>query len=216
MLKCLLIVVFSSFSNGQRFSGVYIAVDIGIQSYEENTTSVVDVYALAQKMSEDRNGIISTTEYYNYIYKVRVDCGCDRSKTTTTTTTATCLRRDSTCSWRSTNTTPLRSIFGLKFRLQLVTLRQQVSFTIMRSSHWTIKLGIQTAGRKESFHSLVFVLTRLHFGQWNSLPFSLHFDCPVVCQNVSLLATRMIIELPYGNNVSRFTPLLSVSLVMTS
>ena len=47
--------------------------------------------------------------------------------------------------------------------------------------HWTIQLGIQW---------LVFILTQLHFVQWSSLPILFaKFECPVGCQNVSLLAT---------------------------
>ena len=59
------------------------------------------------------------------------------------------------------------------------------------AGHWTIKLGIQTAGRSKSFQSLVFILiTQLHCaGQWSSsIPFA-KFDCPVALQNISRLAT---------------------------
>ena len=44
--------------------------------------------------------------------------------------------------------------------------------------HWTIKLGRQTVRRNKSFHSLVFVLTQLHFGQCSSRPFCL--PCMIV------------------------------------
>ena len=46
---------------------------------------------------------------------------------------------------------------------------------------WTIKLGIQTSGRNKSFQSLIFVLTPLYLGQWNSFPYclpSLHVQWP--------------------------------------
>ena len=41
------------------------------------------------------------------------------------------------------------------------------------AGHWTIRLCIQMAGSNKSFQCLVFVLTQLHFGQWNSPPFCL-------------------------------------------
>ena len=40
------------------------------------------------------------------------------------------------------------------------------------AGNWTIKLGI-LAGHNQSTQSLVFLLTQLHFGQWNSLQFCL-------------------------------------------
>ena len=86
--------------------------------------------------------------------------------------------------------------------------------------HWTIKLGRQNGrllhwskccyvSKKTNFrnflfgqpfvyvssYSLVFVLTQLHFGHWSSLPLlSAKFECPVACQNFSLLDT-----IPTGN-----------------
>ena len=57
-------------SDGQRFTGIFIAVDIGVQSHEENKTSLVDVFELSKRMRADRNGIISSAEHYNYIYEV--------------------------------------------------------------------------------------------------------------------------------------------------
>ena len=68
------------------------------------------------------------------------------------------------------------------------------------------QIGIKACHSK-SFQSLVFVLKQLLFGQWSSLPFCLasltvqwpmqqssilsgKFDCPVACQNLSLLAAH--------------------------
>ena len=61
------------------------------------------------------------------------------------------------------------------------------------SGHWTIKFAVD---RNKSFQTLVFVLmpTHLRFGQWNSLPLSAKFDCPVTRQGVSLLATAHACE----------------------
>ena len=60
-----------SFSDGLGFSGVYIAVDIGIKSHEESKTSVVDVFELSKNLRQDRHGIVCTLEHYNFIYQVR-------------------------------------------------------------------------------------------------------------------------------------------------
>lgn len=62
-----------SFSDGLGFSGVYIAVDIGIKSHEENKTSVVDVFELSKNLRRDRHGIVSTLEHYNFIYQVSLN-----------------------------------------------------------------------------------------------------------------------------------------------
>ena len=59
------------FSDGLGFSGVYIAVDIGIKSHEESKTSVVDVFELSKNLRQDRHGIVCTLEHYNFIYQVR-------------------------------------------------------------------------------------------------------------------------------------------------
>ena len=59
-----------SFSDGLGFSGVYIAVDIGIRSNEESKTSVVDVFELSKNLRRDRHGIVCTLEHYNFIYQV--------------------------------------------------------------------------------------------------------------------------------------------------
>ncbi|KAL9986464.1 hypothetical protein ACROYT_G000618 [Oculina patagonica] len=56
-------------SDGLGFSGVYIAVDIGIKSHEESKTSVVDVFELSKKLRRDRHGIVCTLEHYNFIYQ---------------------------------------------------------------------------------------------------------------------------------------------------
>ena len=59
-----------SFSDGLGFSGVYIAVDIGIKSHEESKTSVVDVFELSKNLRRDRHGTVCTLEHYNFIYQV--------------------------------------------------------------------------------------------------------------------------------------------------
>ena len=59
-----------SFSDGLGFSGVYIAVDIGIRSNEESKTSVVDVFELSKNLRRDRHGLVCTLEHYNFIYQV--------------------------------------------------------------------------------------------------------------------------------------------------
>lgn len=58
------------FSDGLGFSGVYIAVDIGIKSNEESKTSVVDVFELSKNLRRDRHGIVCALEHYNFIYQV--------------------------------------------------------------------------------------------------------------------------------------------------
>lgn len=58
------------FSDGLGFSGVYIAVDIGIKSHEESKTSVVDVFELSKNLRRDRHGIVCALEQYNFIYQV--------------------------------------------------------------------------------------------------------------------------------------------------
>ena len=57
------------FSDGLGFTGVYIAVDIGIKSHEENKTSVVDVFELSKNLRRDRHGIVSTFDHYNFTYQ---------------------------------------------------------------------------------------------------------------------------------------------------
>ena len=52
------------------FTGVYIAVDIGVKSHEESKTSVVDVFELSKNLRQDRHGIVCTLEHYNFIYQV--------------------------------------------------------------------------------------------------------------------------------------------------
>ena len=52
------------------FTGVYIAVDIGVKSHEESKTSVVDVFELSKNLRQDRHGIVCTLEHYNLIYQV--------------------------------------------------------------------------------------------------------------------------------------------------
>ena len=59
------------FSDGLGFTGVYIAVDIGIKSHEESKTSVVDVFELSKNLRHDRHGIVCSLEHYNFIYQVR-------------------------------------------------------------------------------------------------------------------------------------------------
>lgn len=56
-------------SDGLGFSGVYIAVDIGVKSHEESKTSVVDVFELSKNLRQDRHGIVCTLEHYNFIYQ---------------------------------------------------------------------------------------------------------------------------------------------------
>jgi len=56
-------------SDGLGFSGVYIAVDIGIKSHEESKTSVVDVFELSKNLRRDRHGIVCTLDHYNFIYQ---------------------------------------------------------------------------------------------------------------------------------------------------
>ena len=59
-----------SFSDGLGFTGVYIAVDIGVKSHEESKTSVVDVFELSKNLRRDRPGIVCSLEHYNFIYQV--------------------------------------------------------------------------------------------------------------------------------------------------
>lgn len=56
-------------SDGLGFTGVYIAVDIGVKSHEESKTSVVDVFELSKNLRNDRHGIVCTLEHYNFIYQ---------------------------------------------------------------------------------------------------------------------------------------------------
>ena len=58
------------FSDGLGFTGVYIAVDIGVKSHEESKTSVVDVFELSKNLRRDRHGIVCSLEHYNFIYQV--------------------------------------------------------------------------------------------------------------------------------------------------
>ena len=60
-----------SFSDGLGFTGVYIAVDIGVKSHEESKTSVVDVFELSKNLRRDRHGIVCSLEHYNFIYQVK-------------------------------------------------------------------------------------------------------------------------------------------------
>ena len=65
-------------------------------------------------------------------------------------------------------------------------------------------LAVQTAGHNISFHSLVFVLTQLQFGQWSSLPFCLPsfiVQWPTRICRFSLLC--MIVKLVYGKYVNQ-------------
>ena len=59
------------FSDGLGFTGVYIALDIGIMSHEESKTSIVDVFELTKNLRRDRHGIVSSLDRYNFIYQVR-------------------------------------------------------------------------------------------------------------------------------------------------
>lgn len=59
------------FSDGLGFTGVYIALDIGIMSHEESKTSIVDVFELSKSLRRDRHGIVSSLDRYNFIYQVR-------------------------------------------------------------------------------------------------------------------------------------------------
>ena len=59
------------FSDGLGFTGVYIALDIGIMSHEESKTSVVDVFELSKNLRRERHGIVSSLSHYNFIYQVR-------------------------------------------------------------------------------------------------------------------------------------------------
>ena len=60
-----------SFSDGLGFTGVYIAVDIGVKSHEESKTSVVDVFELSKNLRRDRHSIVCSLEHYNFIYQVK-------------------------------------------------------------------------------------------------------------------------------------------------
>ena len=71
------------------------------------------------------------------------------------------------------------------------------------AGHWTIKLGIQTAGRNKSFQSLVFTLAELFCVQWKSSILSAKFDYPVACQNASHFAAAHDCETGLLTNVSR-------------
>ena len=63
--------VFFLFSDGQGYTGVYVAVDIGIRSHEESSNSIVDVFEMSKKLRRDRQGIICSLEHYNFTYQVR-------------------------------------------------------------------------------------------------------------------------------------------------
>ena len=63
--------MYLSFSDGLGFTGVYIAVDIGVKSHEESKTSVVDVFELSKNLRRDRHGIVCSLEHYNFIYQVK-------------------------------------------------------------------------------------------------------------------------------------------------
>lgn len=60
------------FSDGLGFTGVYIALDIGIMSHEESKTSVVDVFELSKNLRRERHGIVCSLNHYNFIYQVRI------------------------------------------------------------------------------------------------------------------------------------------------
>jgi hypothetical protein len=62
-------------SDGQGFTGVFVALDIGIRSHEESKTSVVDLYELSKRLRQGRSGIIGTIQLYNYTYQVSNDAG---------------------------------------------------------------------------------------------------------------------------------------------
>ncbi|XP_046858980.1 uncharacterized protein LOC124452463 isoform X2 [Xenia sp. Carnegie-2017] len=61
-------------SDGQGYTGVFIAVAIGSRVYEESgKKSIVDVFDCVNKMRSDRNQIVSSKELFAYIYKVFED-----------------------------------------------------------------------------------------------------------------------------------------------
>ncbi|KAK3717862.1 hypothetical protein QZH41_004279 [Actinostola sp. cb2023] len=57
-------------SDGQGFTGVYVALDIGIRSHEESKNSVVDLFELAKRLRQGRCGIINSLQLYNFAYQV--------------------------------------------------------------------------------------------------------------------------------------------------
>ncbi|EDO45751.1 predicted protein, partial [Nematostella vectensis] len=57
-------------SDGQGFTGVFVALDIGVRSHEESKTSVVDLFEVAKRLRQARCGIISSLPHYNFIYQV--------------------------------------------------------------------------------------------------------------------------------------------------
>ena len=69
-LNCVILYVSPTSSDGQGYSGVYVAVDIGIRSHEESSNSVVDVFEMAKKLRRDRQGIICSLEHFNFTYQV--------------------------------------------------------------------------------------------------------------------------------------------------
>ena len=59
------------YRNGQGYTGVAIATDIGLRVYtESDKKSIVDVFDCVNKMRNDRNGIVSSKDLYKYIFKV--------------------------------------------------------------------------------------------------------------------------------------------------
>ncbi|XP_029193481.2 uncharacterized protein LOC114959565 isoform X1 [Acropora millepora] len=68
-------------SDGLGFTGVYIALDIGIMSHEESKTSIVDVFELSKSLRRDRHGIVSSLDRYNFIYQALYEytVNCDKS-----------------------------------------------------------------------------------------------------------------------------------------
>ncbi|XP_074613168.1 uncharacterized protein LOC141873161 isoform X2 [Acropora palmata] len=68
-------------SDGLGFTGVYIALDIGIMSHEESKTSIVDVFELTKNLRRDRHGIVSSLDRYNFIYQALYEytVNCDKS-----------------------------------------------------------------------------------------------------------------------------------------
>ncbi|XP_068740581.1 uncharacterized protein [Montipora capricornis] len=69
-------------SDGLGFTGVYIALDIGIKSHEESKTSVVDVFELSKNLRHDRHGIVCSLDHYNFIYQALYEytVNCDKSE----------------------------------------------------------------------------------------------------------------------------------------
>ena len=57
--------------DGQGYTGVAIASDIGLRVYNESDKkSMVDVFDCVNKMRKDRHNIVSSKDLYKYIFKV--------------------------------------------------------------------------------------------------------------------------------------------------